>query len=93
MTEVGSVCICVSICTCMTAYQKSLYGFINPTIVLVSQLVHKAATQHLVISVSYVLSEILISEVFDSTLEKRYFKKSASYDMQRPIAYFRAIKE
>lgn len=35
MREVG-VCMCVSICRCMTAYQKSSYGFINPTIVLLS---------------------------------------------------------
>lgn len=87
------VCMCVSICICMSAYQKSLYGFINPTVVLVSYLVHKATTKQLVISVPYVLSEILISEVFDSTLEKRYLQKSAFYYMQRPTAYFRSIKD
>lgn len=72
MREVG-VCMRVSIYRCMTAYQKGLYGFINPSIVPVSYLVHKATMKQLVISVLYVLSEILISEVFDNPLEKRYF--------------------
>lgn len=75
----------------MTAYQQSLYGFINSTIVLVSKLVQKTTMKQLVISVPYVLSEILISEVFDSIW--LHFQKSASYYLQRSTAYFRAIKE
>lgn len=88
------MCICVSTCRCMTVHQKSLYGFINPTAGSVSKLMHKATMKQTVISVPYMFSEILISKVFDSTLEKRYFQKSPSYYMQRPTtAYFGAIKE
>lgn len=54
---------------------------------------HKATVKQIVISVPYMFSEILISKVFDSTLEKIYFQKSPSYYMQRPTAYFGAIKE
>lgn len=85
--------LCVSVCVCVCTYEKNLAGFINPTVVLVSYLVHKATVKQPVISMPNTLTEIQVSEVFGSTLTKRCFQKSASYCVQRPTAYFRSIKD
>lgn len=45
-----NACLCVCVCIWMYTYMKNLDGFINPTIVHVSYLVHKATVKQPIIS-------------------------------------------
>jgi len=67
--------VCVSACIRMYTRKKNLDGSINPTVVLVSYLVHKTTVKHPVISMPDTLTDIQISNIFDSTFKIGTFRK------------------